>query len=82
MLAEMPGDFENIVRALLNSVVSLDHLDENDLRVVADSLIDSLSRLCQGVDLHPFVTQQCIVGSRRAVWMQRKWLMLYCSMTG
>eukprot|EP00439_Symbiodinium_sp_Y106_P065961 s1738_g10.t1 len=53
----MPGDFENIVRALLNSVVSLDHLDENDLRVVADSLIDSLSRLCQGVDLHPFVTQ-------------------------
>ena len=53
----MPGDFENIVRAPLNSVVSLDHLDENDLRVVADSQIDWMGRLCQGVDLHPFVTQ-------------------------
>ncbi|CAE7037571.1 unnamed protein product [Symbiodinium natans] len=54
---EKAGDFDSTVRCLINSVVSLDHLDENDLRVVADSLIDSLGRVCQGVDLHPFITQ-------------------------
>ena len=35
----------------------MDHMDENDLKTLADSFMDSLGRLCAHIDLSPFAIQ-------------------------
>eukprot|EP00435_Cladocopium_sp_Y103_P027347 s1568_g6.t1 len=51
------ADFDSTFRLLVNSVVSVDHIDENDLKTLADSFMDSLGRLCAHIDLSPFAIQ-------------------------
>lgn len=50
-------DFESLFRQLVNSIVSIDHMDENDLKTLADFFMDCFGKMCSDMDLGPFAIQ-------------------------
>ena len=51
------SDFDASLRSLLDTVVNASCMDENDVKVVATILVDSLSKLCAPNLMHHFVLQ-------------------------
>ena len=51
------ADFETGLKALLDTVVNASCMDENDLRVVANTMVDALGKISNPTHLHHFVLQ-------------------------